>query len=215
MTGKYRSIFITTALLSGGTYLLFRLSGRDIPHMLSLWWLYLILLYTILHALEEGTDRKNTLIGLISLILLFFMGGIPFGGSLLSGTGVLALGFALLLYRRQKQVAGEDIHIHSALFSSARVEGEHVLQDGTGLFALFGELTLEGEREEVHEDIMIDATAIFAHVKIHLPPSCELEVLSTPLLGSVKNGREESERDENRPCVRVRALALFGEVSIH
>ncbi len=215
MTGKYRSILIITAAVTAASYLILKLGGQEIPRFLNLSWVYLILLYTVLHALENGTDRTNTSIALGAIIILFFTGGIPFGSSLLSGLTVLALGISFLLWKKQEGMSADQVPTFSAIFSSRNISLEGEIEDGTSLFALFGEISYEGSDVNVRDDLIIDAASIFASTHIYLPRNCRVEVLETPLLGSVKNRREEYEEHTEDPLITVRALALFSEVVIH
>lgn len=219
MTGKNRRVMLIAVILSVSVYLIFRVRGYEMPRGLRLWPLYMVLLYTVLRAVESGTDRRNTLIAGSAVLMLFFAGGIPFSGEIISGVLFLSVAVTLLLWRRSGNSQDEKLTTYSALFDSRTYHAGVPIRDGSVLFALFGSVKFDGATSSCEEALFIDATAIFGEITISLPPGCRLTVQETPLLGSVKSTYRSSEdrvQEDERGCaeVTVRALAVLGEVKI-
>lgn len=219
MTGKNRSIMLIAVILSVSGYLVFRAKGYELPRGLRLWPLYLVLLYTVLRAVERGTDRRNTLIAASAVLLLFVTGGLPLVGELITGIVFLSLAVTLLLWRNSGNAHDKKLRTYSALFNSRTYRIEEAISDGSVLFALFGSVRFDGSTSSCEDALFIDATAIFGEITISLPEGCQLTVQETPLLGSVKRTyrrrEDQPEEDAHRcPEVTVRALAVLGEVKI-
>ncbi len=209
MNNKNRKILLAATLVLGGIFAFSKMNGAEIPHFLRSWWVYPILLFTLLRILEQGTDTKTTLVAGGCVLYLIFFNGTLFTGSFISGAAVLALGIYLLRKR-----GGDDNPFYTAIFSSSSFHEESEALDGTRLFALFGELRYDASRKNPGDDTIIDVTTVFSSAKLTLPEGYRVVVQGTPLLGSIKE-REEKELPPEAPVITVRALALFGEVVIH
>jgi len=220
MTGKNRRVMLIAVILSVSVYLIFRVRGYEMPRGLRLWPLYMVLLYTVLRAVESGTDRRNTLIAGSAVLMLFFAGGIPFSGEIISGVLFLSVAVSLLLWRRSGDPGESDLSTYSVFFDSRTYHAGVPIRDGSVLFALFGSVKFDGSDSSCEEGLFIDAAAIFGEVTIYLPDRCRLTVQETPLLGSVKctygmnRERTEDEETDMPREVTVRALAILGEVKI-
>ena len=211
---------LTAVILCIAGYLLCRFRGCEIPRALRFWPLHLILLYTVLRAVERGTDRVNTLIASSAVLILLLTGGIPFAGELIGGMIFLTVAGALLLRRHSGNPGEMENTTYSALFDSRSFTVRDCITDGSVLFALFGSLKYDGSGAACEQELLIDVTAILGEVSIRLPDGCRVRVQETPLLGSVKHtqpGTWSEGKDEEElmyPEITVRALAVLGEVKI-
>lgn len=102
---------------------------------------------------------------------------------------------------------------YSALFSGSRhqIVGEKFL--GTTLNAIFGGVELDLRNAIIDEDIVINATAIFGGIDIHVPSNVRVKVSNVPIFGGVDN-KAPTFVDANAPTIFINSTCMFGGIDI-
>ena len=116
---------------------------------------------------------------------------------------------------RQRSAAPvERVAPQVAILSSSMARPTGRIEGGMVAFAFLGETRIDLTHASFGEDgVEITAQAILGVVNVVVPPNARVTMTGFPLVGSLSPTREPGPADG--PHVKVRAFALFGEVTIH
>lgn len=190
------------------------------------WWALILIIGAIVSIVKNGISITNLAIGFIGISLFFrrwnwfpsWLRGRSLWGVIVVIIGIFFL-FNLrvrnkeIIYTSKEGEDGDDSPSYSAIFSGQDFKNKSNNLDGTTLFALFGGLKGDFSQAKIESDIVIDATAIFGGIELFFPPEVNVVSRSTPLFGGVEDKRG-TPLDSNAPTVTVRALSLFGGVTL-
>jgi predicted membrane protein len=224
MKQKNLHILIGVIIVALGVLLIFPTTSSFLRQ--GNWWALILIIGAIVSIVKNGVSVANLVMGFIGVSLFFrrwnwFPSWLR--GRSLWGIIVVIIGVFFLLnlssrrkeghYTPSQREDGENSPSYSAIFSGQDIKNKSENLDGTTLFALFGGLKGDFSQAKIEGDIVIDATAIFGGIELIFPPGVEVVSRSTPLFGGVENKRQ-SPPDNNAPTVTIRALSLFGGVTI-
>src|SRR3954471_172443 len=102
-----------------------------------------------------------------------------------------------------------------ALLSSANRTGRWRAKGVTQATALLGACTIDLREAEIEGDrLLVKASAVLGSIHIVVSENTDVDLTGTALLGSIKDGRKSSERENGGPEVRVEGFALCGSVTV-
>ncbi|NLA91981.1 MAG: cell wall-active antibiotics response protein [Spirochaetales bacterium] len=226
MKQKNLHILVSVIIIALGLLLIFPSTSNFLRS--GNWWPLILIIGAIVSIVKNGVGIANLAIGFIGVSLfLRRWSWFPtwLRGRGLAGLIVVIVGLFFLLslrtrYRGGVYTADKDgeeaessNRSYTAVFSGQQIKSTSDNLDGTTFFALFGGIKCDFSLALIESDVVVDTTAIFGGVELLFPPGINVEVHSTPLFGGVEN-KKQPPLSESVPTVTVRALSLFGGVTI-
>jgi hypothetical protein len=102
---------------------------------------------------------------------------------------------------------------YTAIFGGREVRYEPRTLSGANVFTLFGGMELDLRHAQIHEDIIIDVTAIFGGVDLRFPSNVRLTTKAVPIFGGIDD-KSTLPNDPLAPIVTLRCLTAFGGITI-
>ena len=184
------------------------------------WWTLFIIVPSVIGLLTDK-DKWGAFIGLLFgvFFLLCARDILDFDllWKLILPVAVVLTGLFLLFGKRSKkqaQCVSADGSRYVAVFSGqeARYDGQPF--HGGEAVAVFGGVDIFAANAMITGDCVLNVTAVFGGVEVHLPPTVNVVVTSGGVFGGVENQRAWPPI-EGAPTVYVRASFAFGGVDIH
>lgn len=187
------------------------------------WWTLLIILPCFINLFNSNKESKTgdiigLLIGIILLLLMQGLLNIELIIKLFMPVVFLIIGLYLLFGNKYKNEVNSKIKNLSngetenlcAIFSSQNLLREEEFKR-LDLDAVFGSLTLDLREVQIHDEVLINATAIFGEVKVIVPKDVVVRTKSIPIFGDISN---RSKNKNLKKVIYVNAVAMFGSVDI-
>ena len=115
--------------------------------------------------------------------------------------------------KEMKKISKSDAHEYCATFGGQKVDFDNEEFKGCSLTAVFGGVECDLSNSIIKEDTIINVSAIFGGIDIHVPKDVKVKVTSTPIFGGVSNKRKNPIED-NIKTIYVNATCIFGGVEI-
>lgn len=189
------------------------------------WWTLFIIIPCLISVIQDGPNTGSIIGLLIGLLLLMSRQGFIDGrliGKLIIPIIFVVIGLGIMFAssfrgHRPKQAdfskMKEGGRYYTATFSGQNVHCDNEIFEGANIDAVFGSVTLQANQAIINEDVIINCTATFGGVEIHLPDDVNVKVSSTPVFGGVSNKRRNFAA-ANAPTVFINATCMFGGVDI-
>lgn len=196
----------------------------DIDIFFDGWWTLFIIVPCFI-GLFSDDDKTGNLIGLVVgvILLLGCQGYIRFYmiWKLIVPTILILVGLSFIfkdtfnrkIKKEMSKLNRNKDREYYATFSGQNINFANEAFTGCSLNAVFGGLKCDLRDAMIHEDCILDASAIFGGITIYVPENINVKVTSTPIFGGVTNHcRSKNQTD----CVTVyiNALCMFGGVDI-
>lgn len=196
----------------------------DIDIFFDGWWTLFIIVPCFI-GLFSDDDKTGNLIGLVIgvILLLGCQGYIRFYmiWKLIVPTILILVGLSFIfkdtfnrkIKKEMSKLNRNKDREYYATFSGQNINFANEAFTGCSLNAVFGGLKCDLRDAMIHEDCILDASAIFGGITIYVPENINVKVTSTPIFGGVTNHcRSKNQTD----CVTVyiNALCMFGGVDI-
>ena len=101
---------------------------------------------------------------------------------------------------------------YNAIFSSTQVKYPNEIFMGTCINSVFGSVVLDLRDAIITEDVVINATVVFAGADIYVPGNVNIKVSSVPIFGGVSN--KVGGGTPSGPTIFVNATCMFGGLDI-
>lgn len=185
------------------------------------WWTLLIIIPAIVSIFKNGFEIFNSLCLVIGAMLLgvkLFPEQLNWDlfSKLIFPAVLLVVGLNLLFNSTFKRVPphaqknswkGTD---YTAVFGvvEQRITEEF---NGADITAIFGGVNLDLREAIIRQDIVINATSIFAGVDISLPSDVRVKLSTVPIFGGASN-KSKRTADPGAPTVYISSVCVFGGV---
>jgi predicted membrane protein len=116
--------------------------------------------------------------------------------------------------RKREHMGQNENPSYVSVFGDREIIVDEKIIDGTHLFAIFGDITLDASHATCEEDTIIEVTSIFSDVDLFIPDNIRVVLKGNPILGDIKDRRRVTSRLHDGPLLTVRVLCLFGDVII-
>ncbi len=206
----------------GNTFWNFQISVWSI---IGCWWPLLILIPSLAGIFDRGF-RFGNMLGIVigGILLLFTNNLVSFSQirGLIVPIILILIGLSILfkdiLVKKPSQEAYQKMTNsasaeYSAIFSSNNVIYPHDVFNGTSINSVFGSVVLNLRDAIVTEDVVINATVIFAGADIYVPGNVNVKVSSVPIFGGVSN-KVQNLNGADAPTIYINATCMFGGVDI-
>lgn len=100
-----------------------------------------------------------------------------------------------------------------AVFGGVNINMDGKEFKGKNINAIFGGLKLDLREAKIKEDVIINATAVFGGIEIHVPDNVAVETKSNSFFGGVSNKKKTAPKTKS-PTVYVNGMALFGGIEV-
>lgn len=196
----------------------------DIDIFFDGWWTLFIIVPCFI-GLFSDDDKTGNLIGLVIgvILLLGCQGYIRFYmiWKLIVPTILILVGLSFIfkdtfnrkIKKEMSKLNRNKDREYYATFSGQNINFANEAFTGCSLNAVFGGLKCDLRDAMIHEDCILETSAIFGGITIYVPENINVKVTSTPIFGGVTNHcRSKNQAD----CVTVyiNALCMFGGVDI-
>lgn len=101
---------------------------------------------------------------------------------------------------------------YSAIFSSTKFKYPNDTFTGTCINSIFGSVVLDLRDAIINEDVVINASVIFAGADIYVPSNVNIKVSSVPIFGGVSN--KVYNQNVSGPTIFINATCMFGGLDI-
>ncbi len=101
---------------------------------------------------------------------------------------------------------------YNAIFSSNEVRYPNEIFTGTCINSVFGSVVLDLREAIITEDVVINASVVFAGADIYVPANVNIKVSSIPIFGGVSN--KTLNQNANGPTIFINATCMFGGLDI-
>lgn len=183
------------------------------------WWALFIIVPSAVSLLTEP-NKGGSLIGLLFgvFFLLSAQDILAFDllWKLILPVAVMLIGLHLLINirpKKQEPCATADTARCVAVFSGQELRYDGQPFHGGEAVAVFGGVDVFAAGAVITTDCVMNATAVFGGVEVHLPSDVNVVVTSGGLFGGVENKRRLPPV-EGAPTVYIRASYVFGGVDI-
>lgn len=193
------------------------------------WWTLFIIVPCFANLFTES-DHTGNLIGLLIgvMLLLSSQDVIDFDilWKLLVPAILIIWGVSLIFKDSFKNKFNEEVkkisqkankdNEYCATFSEQKVNFDNEKFEGTNLSAVFGSVDCDLRNAIIKKDTVINVTAVFGGVNIHVPENMIVKVKSTSIFGGVSDKRKKNDKAEkNKITIYLNATCIFGGVEIH
>ncbi len=103
---------------------------------------------------------------------------------------------------------------YSATFSGQNINFNSEEFKGATLNAVFGGVKCDLENSIINENQVINCSAIFGGIDIHVPKDVKLKIKSSSIFGGVSDNRKHKEDTDSSKIIYVNATCIFGGVEI-
>lgn len=196
----------------------------DINIFFKGWWTLFIIVPCFI-GLFNDDDKTGNLIGLIIgiVLLLGCQGYIRFYmiWKLIVPTILILIGLSFIfkdtfnrkIKKEMRKLNRNKEKEYYATFSAQNINFANEAFTGCSLNAVFGGVKCDLRDAMIHEDCIIDASAIFGGITIYVPENINVKVTSTPIFGGVSN-KYRSRNQSDCVTIYINALCMFGGVDI-
>jgi len=203
----------------------FFLTENHIIHANDLWRLWpLLLVIAGITRLSHGTP-EGRISGVVLLVLAIVfqasgLGYLPLRPSMLwplvlIGAGVILLGKSIYGCGRQGNAISSRAPENFAIFGGGEVGASGNDVEGTAITALLGGYNLDLRKAAMKgSEAVIEATAIFGGIEIHVPVTWNVVVQATPVFGGYSDETLHPEATPGAQQLFVRGSAIFGGVAV-
>lgn len=187
------------------------------------WWTLLIIIPCFIDLFNSNKEGKTgDIIGLvIGIILLLLMQGIlniELILKLFIPVIFLVIGLYLLfgniikneVNSKIKNLSNNETENLCAIFSSQNIVKKEEFKK-LNLDAVFGSLTLDLRKSEIHDEVLINASAIFGKIKIIVPKNVIIKTRSIPIFGFINNYWKGKDLEK---IIYIKSFAMLGSVDI-
>lgn len=101
---------------------------------------------------------------------------------------------------------------YNAIFSSTQERFPNEIFTGTCINSVFGSVVLDLRDAIITEDVVINATVVFAGADIYVPNNVNIKVSSIPIFGGVSN--KVIHGNAGDPTIYINATCMFGGLDI-
>ena len=101
---------------------------------------------------------------------------------------------------------------YSAIFASSKFKYPNDIFTGTCINSIFGSVVLDLRDAIINEDVVINASVIFAGADIYVPSNVNIKVSSVPIFGGVSN--KVYNQNVSGPTIFINATCMFGGLDI-
>lgn len=112
-----------------------------------------------------------------------------------------------------KKIVKNDTEEYCATFASQQIDFSDEKFTGGTFSAVFGGIKCDLRNSIIKEDVLINCSAIFGGITIHVPDNVNIKINSTPIFGGVSDDRKKKCKD-GKVTIYINATALFGGVKI-
>lgn len=196
----------------------------DIDIFFDGWWTLFIIVPCFI-GLFSDNDKTGDLIGLVIgvILLLGCQGYIRFYmiWKLIVPTILILVGLSFIfkdtfnrkIKKEMRKLNRNKDSEYYATFSGQNINFGNETFTGCSLNAVFGGLKCDLRDAMIHEDCILDASAIFGGITIYVPENINVKVTSTPIFGGVTN-HCRSKNQADGVTIYINALCMFGGVDI-
>lgn len=196
----------------------------DIDIFFDGWWTLFIIVPCFI-GLFSDNDKTGDLIGLVIgvILLLGCQGYIRFYmiWKLIVPTILILVGLSFIfkdtfnrkIKKEMRKLNRNKDSEYYATFSGQNINFGNETFTGCSLNAVFGGLKCDLRDAMIHEDCILDASAIFGGITIYVPENINVKVTSTPIFGGVTN-HSRSKNQADCVTIYINALCMFGGVDI-
>ncbi len=84
---------------------------------------------------------------------------------------------------------------------------------GCSLNSVFGGIKCMIDKANISQNCVVDASAVFGGITIHVPQNVNVKISSTPIFGGVSD-RRENKNNESEITLYINATCIFGGIEI-
>lgn len=215
-------VIIALGIILGGN----ALGITDIHVFFDGWWTLFIIVPCAIGLFSER-DKTGNLIGLLigAVLLLSCQDMLSFRiiWKLAFPAILIIIGCSIIckdaLHRkvnddiRKRNSERGDTHEYCATFSGQDVKFDDTEFQGATLTAVFGGIECDLRNAIFAEDQVVNCTAIFGGVDLHVPANVKIQVKSTSIFGGVSKPKFAT-ADADAKILYVNATCIFGGVDI-
>lgn len=182
-----RSLIGFLLLLFGIGFLLQQTGVIDFENLLSSWWPIILMLIGIIQL----SHRRHS--SAVSGMLFIVIGGLLLISQFVDYNVweyiwpliLIIVGVSFLLSRssNRKSTNDEDQIRIFTLFSGANMKSQSSAFKGGSVTAVFGGAKIDLRNAVILDDAMIDMTALFGGVTLHVPKNTKVEISGVPIFG--------------------------------
>jgi len=215
---------IGIVIIAGGISLILRGNSVTFSSLFTSWWVYVILGYAIYDMIKKKINIFNIAMALFAVSYIGRNAGwIPhlFKGSYIIAAFIILFGINIMVKRDEQNNGRKREHMRQnenpsyvSIFGDREILVDEKIIDGTHLFAIFGDITLDASHATCEEDTIIEVTSIFSDVDLFISDNIRVVLKGNPILGDIKDRRRVTSRLHDGPLLTVRVLCLFGDVII-
>lgn len=211
-------------ILVGGIFALNALGITEINVFFKGWWTLFIIVPSFVGLIKNDNKMWSFVWLLIGIALLLGAQGI-LQFSLLRRLMIpvifILIGLSIIFKDTVNSKVNQKIHElnkdglpeYYATFSGQKVQPKGEVFEGASLNAIFGGVEVDLREAVIEKDQIINATAVFGGIDIHVSDKVNVKVKSTPIFGGVSN-KTNHVTGENIPTIYINAFCLFGGVDI-
>lgn len=190
------------------------------------WWTLFIIIPAFIGLISDDDKTGNLIWLIVGLVLLVGTNGIinfDLIWKLLLPIIIIIFGLSLIFKDKfnseiSKTIKKLNAKINSkeginATFSSQRIKLDNEEFKGTNLNAVFGSIRLDLRKAKIDDDIVINASSIFAGIDILIPDGYNIKYKSNSMFGGVSNYKNSKINEKNK-TIFIEAYCLFGGVNI-
>lgn len=187
------------------------------------WWTLFIIVPCVVAIAQKGFEPLPTtglIIGILFLLSAWNLlpSGIVF--KLFFPIMLVLIGFNILSnnssqkkhFKDSSTAYHSDSPEYSAIFGGQTITCDNEIFTGATLNGIFGAIDLRLNNAYLQEDIVINCTAIFGGIDIHVPASANVQVAGVPIFGGIDN--KAKNRMPGAPTIFINATCLFGGIDI-
>lgn len=188
------------------------------------WWTLFIIVPSIIDLFKEKNKTGN-IIGLtIGIFLLLGCNNIiDFNliWKLIIPFTLVVIGISLVLKNtinskvkeKIKELSKNPNKEYYATFSNQELEFTNKKFDDCNLNAIFGSINCDLNESTIKNDTIINASAIFGKITIHVPANITVKIISSSIFGNVIDERKNKIKD-SETTLYINSTIMFGGIEI-
>lgn len=213
-----------TLIIVGLIFGLNALEITDINIFFPGWWTLFIIVPSIIDLFKEKDKTGNIISLFIGIFLLLGCNNIVDFNliwKLIIPFTLVAIGTSLIfkntvnskIKEKIKELNKNSDKEYYATFSSQELNFSNRKFDDCNLNAIFGAINCDLNESTIINDTVINASAIFGKITIHIPSNITVKVISSSIFGDITDERKNKTKNAEI-TIYLNATCMFGGVEI-